>query len=121
MEKQIKILAPSVDVTDLVIELSQVDGIGTSIKEESPPKPDERREHGAYILDTASLVTIIVSVSSITTSALGMATALLNYLTEKKKAEAEKAKVARETKESKEPSMSINNTFTVKLVFVNRK
>lgn len=106
MQNQIEILIEPEELTDLVIELSQADGIEAHVEEQNARIPADSKQHGAYLLDTTTMVTVIVGVSSVLTSTLALAKALLEYLTERKKSKGQ---------DSGDPSIRMNTNIIIKL------
>jgi len=102
MSKQIKILIDPVYLTELAIELTQLEGIEVEIQEKASPEPraayivDKSRKHPFYSLEFTELCVVIVSISSVITSLVGLATVILDLKSKTK-----------ETQHGEEKSLSI--------------
>src|SRR5262245_6889199 len=87
MSNQFEILIPSEQVADVVLELSQLEGIDIQLSTSVSEQPDATKEHPDYSLpDLTGLASIviqlaptIVSVSGLASGLIGLANTILKF------------------------------------------
>lgn len=106
MVNQIKVLVDSEQVSDLLIDLMDVDGIEVEIEAYDMSPPDENRKHPEYSLMPSDITTVLIALPAIITSLTGLAKVILDY----------KLKAAQKEPKSKktpqEPSIVIDSQVT---------
>jgi hypothetical protein len=95
-------------VSEILLVLSQIDGIEVKLPTQKLSEPDATKEHGVYSIAFAELAAIIVSISGTATALMSLATAVLQY----KAATATRTELVEKSKSPKS-IIKIKNTIVV--------
>ncbi|MGB0564241.1 MAG: hypothetical protein ACPGVO_20935 [Spirulinaceae cyanobacterium] len=104
--RKIELYVEPLHVADLLLDLSQIDGIQVSLPTKVLPSPNVNKEHSAYSIGFAELSAIIISISGTATASVSLATAILQY-----KAAKSSATELVDKSVSAKPVININNTI----------
>ncbi len=66
-------------VSEVLLALSQIDGIEVKLPTQRLSQPDATKEHGAYSIAFAELAALVISISGTATAFASLATAVLQY------------------------------------------
>ena len=101
--KQFLLVVETEQATDLAIDLALLDDIEVEIEEKNLSPVDSTKEHPSYSLDSATLTTLVVSISGLITSFAGLAKAIFDARATMK------TKKSESNEHQKEPAIIINN------------
>lgn len=103
MVNQMKILIDSEQVSNLIVDLVEIDGIEVEIENYDLSPPDENKTHPSYnLLPPSDITTVLITLPAIITSLTGLAKVLLDYKLKAAQKEPKK-------KALKEPSIVIDD------------